>query len=438
MKRQAALRGLVAGATAVAATAVAGEPARAGTGGITYDCQIFASSFTYTAEVRVSGPPSPGGVGDTARIEADFSDLPGVAPLKVDSWRTTAELVASGAQSETYDLTGPRRKGPVQKKKPLPIGELAARVPLTAGGTVDFTLGALTITGTSFGISVPITCRPKGRTPKLLSLKVRGESSPVTLLADSAAVTPGAEVEVSGSGWGSGEVKLALCREDGSGCDAAGLTDVATSVAGGKLTGSARVKEGTAAGTYKIKASQGDAAKFVSIRVEDPGTQGEPDPCAGKEPDQCGQQDVTVTVTGGPLTLAQDPGEVVLDPVTLNGAAQTTTGMLRRVTVSDARGSSVGWSLIGTLGDFKGPAGASIAAGNLTWTPQCTARAGATPVVTGTPGPLGEAGALLCSTADSTAGPVGGSYDAGAALSLNVPAATASGEYDAVLTLTLS
>ncbi|GAA0965799.1 hypothetical protein GCM10009550_66730 [Actinocorallia libanotica] len=438
MKRQAALRGLVAGATAVAATAVAGGPARAGTGTVTYDCQMFASSFTYTAEVEVSGPPSPAGVGDTVRIEADLSDLPGVAPLKIDSWRTTAKLLASGAQSGTYDLTGPRRKGPVEKKKPLPIGELTARVPLTAGGTVDFTLGTLTLTGTSFGISVPITCRPKGRTPKLLSLKVRGESSPATLLADPATVAPGAGIKLSGSGWGSGEVKLALCREDGTACDAGGLTDVTTSVADGKLTGGAKVKEGTATGTYKIKASQGDTAKLVAIRVEAPGGETETDPCAGKEPEQCGQQDVTVTVTGGPLTLAQDPGEVVLDPVTLNGTAQTTTGTLRKVTVSDARGSSVGWSLIGTLSDFKGPAGASIAAGNLTWTPQCAARAGATPVVTGTPGPLGEAGVLLCSTADSTAGPVGGTYDAGAALSLNVPAATASGEYDAVLTLTLS
>ncbi|GAA2730747.1 hypothetical protein GCM10010439_44490 [Actinocorallia aurantiaca] len=438
MKRQAALRGLVAGATAVAATTAVGEPARAGTGTVTYDCQIFASRFTYTAEVRVSGPPSPGGVGDTARIEADFSDLPGVAPLTVDSWRTTAKLVVSGAQTGTYDLTGPERKGPVKEKKPLPIGELTARVPLTAGGTLDVTLGALTITGTSFGISVQITCVPKGNPPKLLSVKVRGESSPVTLLADPATVAPGTEIKISGSGWGRGAVKLALCDADGTDCGPNRLTDASTAVEGGKLTGSAKVKDGTATGTYKIKATQGDMVKLVALKVEAPGTEAEPDPCAGKEPDQCGQQDVSVTVAGGPLTLAQDPGEVVLDPVTLDGSVKTTTGTLKRVTVSDARGSSVGWSLIGTLSDFKGPAGASIAAGNLSWTPQCTARAGATPVVTGTPGALGEAGALLCSTADSTAGPVGGTYDAGADLSLEVPAATASGEYDAVLTLTLS
>ncbi|WP_347677608.1 hypothetical protein [Actinocorallia sp. B10E7] len=436
MKRQAALRGLVAGATAVAATTVVGEPAWAGSGTVTYECQIFASRFTYTAKIRMSGPPSPGGVGDTARIEADFSDLPGVAPLTVDSWKTTAKLVVSGAQTGTYDLTGPERKGPVKEKKPLPIGELTARVPLTAGGTLGLSPGPLTITGTSFGISVQITCTPKGKTPELLSLKVRGESSPVTLLADPATVAPGAAIEISGSGWGNGAVKLSLCDADGTDCGTDRITDFSTSVAGGRLTGSAKIKDGTATGTYKLKASQGDTVKLVAIKVEAPGT--EPDPCADKEPDQCGQQDISVTVTGGPLTLAQEPGEVVLDPVTLNGGARTTTGTLKRVTVSDARGSSVGWSLIGTLGDFKGPAGASIAANNLSWTPQCTARAGATPVVTGTPGPLGETGALLCSTADSTSGPVGGTYDAGASLSLNVPPATASGEYDAVLTLTLS
>lgn len=438
MKRQAALRGLVAGATAVAATAVAGEPARAGAGTVTYDCQIFASRFTYTAKVRMSGPPSPGGVGDRVRIEADLSDLPGVAPLKVDSWQVTAKVVASGAQTGTYDLKGPERKGPVEEKTPLPLGQISGRVPLAAGGTVDFTLGTLVITGTSFGISVPITCEPKGRTPKLLSLKVRGESAPTTLLADPATVTPGTEIKVTGSGWGNGEVKLALCAQDGTDCAKGGLTEVSTSVADGRLTATAKVADGTAAGSYALKASQGETVKLVTIQVQDPGSEAEPDPCAGKAPDQCGNQDISVTVTGGPLTLAQEPGEVVLDPVTLNGSAQTTTGTLRQVTVSDARGSSLGWTLIGTLSDFEGPAGATIPANNLSWTPQCTARAGATPVVTGTPGPLGEAGALLCSTADSTSGPVGGTYDIGASLTLNVPAATASGEYDAILTLTLS
>ncbi|MDX6744361.1 hypothetical protein [Actinocorallia sp. A-T 12471] len=440
-KRQAALRAVMAGTTAVAASTVAaaapGGSALATDGTVTYQCKIFNKTFTYAAEIKASGPPSPAGVGDTARIEADFSPLPAVAPLDIESWSTSVKLLASGSQTGSYDMTGGQRKGPVPKGEKLPIGELSADVPLSTGGTVKFRPGKLVITATSFGISVDINCTPKGKAAVIYQLKVRGESAPVTLLADPVTVAPGTPITLKGSGWKKGPVAIHLCDAAGKACSGENLDDVTASIDdAGDLLGSATVKAGTADGTYKLKVIRDRTAKLVTIQVK---TEVAPvDPCEGQEADKCTTQDVTVTVTGGPLTLAKEQGEVVLTPVTLDGTNKTATGALRAVTIADARGASTGWTLVGTLTDFTGQAGAVIAAGNLSWTPRCGAQAGSTPVITGSPGALGEGGALLCSTADSTAGPVGGTYEAGADLSLNVPAATAAGEYDAILTLTLS
>ncbi|WP_460305252.1 WxL domain-containing protein [Actinocorallia aurea] len=441
MKRQAALRAVMAGATAVAAPAVAamtvaGEPAFATDGTVTYQCKIFNKAFTYSARIKASGPPSPAGVGDTARIEADFSPLPAVAPLDIETWSTSVKLLASGAQTGSYDMTGGQKKGPVPKGQKLPIGEVSADVPLSAGGTVKFKPGKLVITATSFGISVDIDCAPK-KTAVIYTLKVRGESAPVTLLADPVTVAPGTPIALKGSGWKKGPVEVHLCDAQGKACSGENLENVTASIDdAGDLLGSATVKQGTADGTYKLKVIRDRTTKFVAIQVK--AAAAPVDPCAGKEPDQCTTQDVNVTVTGGPLTLSKEQGEVTLTAVTLDGTNKTATGALRAVTIADARGASTGWTLVGTLTDFTGQAGATIAAGNLTWTPRCGAQPGSTPVVTGSPGALGEGGALLCSTTDSTTGPVGGTYEAGADLSLNVPAATATGEYDAILTLTLS
>ncbi|GAA3203337.1 hypothetical protein [Actinocorallia longicatena] len=436
-ERQSVLRGLAVGITALAATVALPGPAGAGTGTVAYDCLIFTTHFDYNATVKVSGSGSTG-VGDTVTVEADFSDLPGTSPVAVDSWKTTGKLLASGAQDGSYDLAGPNRTGPIAAKAPIPLGKLTASVPLTAAGKVDLTVGVITVTAVAFGSSVPITCTPKAGAPALLSLTVTGASSPVTVLVDPVTLAPGGAFTVTGTGWASGPVTVALCDGEGGGCQASGITGSTLAVdASGKLTGGAKIAAGTAAGAHRIRISQGGVAKDVAVTVRDD-TPAPVDPCAAKPSGQCTEQKINLTVNGGRLTLAQAPGEVDLTPVTLKGEAETATGSLKRVTVSDARGASTGWSLVGTLTDFRGPAGATVPAGNLTWTPRCTAHPGASPVTTGTPGTLGATGALLCSVADSTAGPVGGVYDADAGLSLSVPAATAAGEYDAVLTLTLS
>lgn len=155
-------------------------------------------------------------------------------------------------------------------------------------------------------------------------------------------------------------------------------------------------------------------------------------------------QALKVVVSGGALTMSAEPGEVVLSPVTVDGTAHDSVGSLRALQVKDFRGSTEGWSLVGTVTDFRNAAGATIPASQLSWTPQCAVHPGsaaASAVVPGSAGPLSSTTAVpLCVQAASTdpASVTGGHFDAGAALNLRVPEIVQSGEYAAVLRLTLS
>ncbi|GGM05974.1 hypothetical protein ACFFX1_26865 [Dactylosporangium sucinum] len=146
------------------------------------------------------------------------------------------------------------------------------------------------------------------------------------------------------------------------------------------------------------------------------------------------------TVTAGNLAMsrAAGSGNVALSGVTLNGTVQNGTGALAPITVTDFRGSTFGWSLVGSVSDFTGTPGGTIPKASLTWTPTCTATAGFTNAVTATAGSAGAVdGSTLCSAPANAAG-TGGSFDAAAALNLQVPAFQQAGSYTATLTITLS
>jgi hypothetical protein len=149
------------------------------------------------------------------------------------------------------------------------------------------------------------------------------------------------------------------------------------------------------------------------------------------------------TVTGGSLSMARGTGSstIMFTGVTLNGAAQTATGKLPAINVTDNRGSTLGWELSAEVTDFTGVPGGTIPASALTWTPSCTDHTGATNASVAAAGTAGAAvnEATLCSGPASSAGTVtGGSFDAAADLSLTVPAIQLAGTYTATLTLTLS
>ncbi|MEU8243876.1 WxL domain-containing protein [Actinoplanes missouriensis] len=153
--------------------------------------------------------------------------------------------------------------------------------------------------------------------------------------------------------------------------------------------------------------------------------------------------ELSETVTGGSLSMSRGAGSstIIFTGVTLNGSAQTATGSLKPINVTDNRGSTLGWELAAEVTDFTGVPGGTIPAGALTWTPSCADHTGATNATAAVAGsaavPVNEA--TLCSGPASTGGTVtGGSYDASAELSLTVPAIQLAGTYTATLTLTLS
>jgi hypothetical protein len=437
-RTRSALRGAAAVVTAAGAVtvpaAVAGA-AHAATGQVPYQCQIFSATFDYDATVTVTAPAS-AGAGDQVTVEADFSDLPGVAPLPVNSWTTSGTLTVSGAQSGSVPIEAPERTGPIPAHGEIPIGKVSGKLTLTGAGDVKLAPGALTIVAEA-GAQATITCTPKGTPGSLATISVSAGGPAASV--SPASVVQGGAITLTGSGWQPGAVEVALCDANGAACEPDDLTGVTASAdAGGKLTGSATVAESAAAGARTIVLTQGEVTMRATLTV----TEKTPPPtgqCAGEDADRCGEQKINITVNGGPLTMSREAGEVDLTPVTLNGTEQTATGSLKRVEVIDARGGTAGWSLTGTLTDFGSAAGTKIPAGNLSWTPACTAAPGASAVTPGSAGPLDTTtAATLCSAPGGTGQIVGGSFTAGAGLNLKVPAVTGAGRYTAVLTLTLS
>jgi hypothetical protein len=160
---------------------------------------------------------------------------------------------------------------------------------------------------------------------------------------------------------------------------------------------------------------------------------------------------------GSGLGDTQSGSTVDMGNTVLNGHVQTRTGDLNQVTVTDTRGTNVGWTLTGQLeGDFvNGTPGNEngntfatgvepnshnkIPASNLSWTPSVSL---AVPT-DGLPGDVapGSATALSKSAAKTLAiaalGGGGGTWQADASLSLVVPSYVNKGTYSAILDLVL-
>jgi hypothetical protein len=152
-------------------------------------------------------------------------------------------------------------------------------------------------------------------------------------------------------------------------------------------------------------------------------------------------RDLTTEVVGaihaGALTIGQEGAGVQLSSITIDGTEQHMTGAINAVTVKDHRAGVTGWTLTGSVTDFRNETGRTIPADNLSWAPVVTASAGSpSTAVAGAAGPVG-AGATLA-TAPGVATGTGGTFDARAALDLKVPAYQAGGTYAATLTLSIS
>ncbi|MEU8803824.1 WxL domain-containing protein [Spirillospora sp. NPDC048819] len=425
----------VAGASLV--PAMAGQAAFAGTAQVGYDCTVLGNAFSYPATVTVTAPAT-ATTGDDVTVEVDLSDMPSKSPLPVLSWTTSGTMALSGAVTGEFAFSTPTQTGNVPANVPIPINKLTGKFNASAAGDIAIVPKTVTMDIDASGVAATIACQVSAGAPALATVKV-GNAGP-SLTIEPATVHQGGSITVGGARWESGPVELALCDENGAACAAGGLTGVSASAdASGKLTGTAKVAEDAAPGTRTIVARQGSVEKSVGLTV----TEKVPPPtgaCADKPVGQCGEQRLNLSVAAGKLTMSQQPGEVDLGAVTLDGTAKTATGDIKRVEVIDARGGATGWSLTATMTDFASAGGPKIPAGNLSWTPGCTSGPGATPVTAGSPGPLSSTtAATLCSGPNGEGGAVvGGTYTADAGLELDVPAVTGAGQYQAVLTIVLS
>jgi hypothetical protein len=167
------------------------------------------------------------------------------------------------------------------------------------------------------------------------------------------------------------------------------------------------------------------------------------------------KQNITASVTPGALTQqafsAGLPGynstTIPMGSVTTAIAAQTLTGQINPITVTDVRGGTATWSLTAAMPDLAGSgtaAGSAIEATNLALgAVTCADQPGsATGITEGTGGNFGGAALTICdassNNADSDGDNVGGQWIADAPLTLTVPAFQQAGAYSSTITFTLT
>jgi hypothetical protein len=163
------------------------------------------------------------------------------------------------------------------------------------------------------------------------------------------------------------------------------------------------------------------------------------------------QQNISQQVNPGTLDLlacgssTPDPAScsITMSPITLNGSDQSTTGNIHQVTVQDARGVPVGWSVTAQLaGDlvnstYPSDPNGRINANLLKITPSCGKAAGnsnAVPTAGGAAQPLGSAAALCTATGGQNTG----SFTVDGSLGLTVPSTVYSGTYQGTINFIVS
>ncbi|MDR3202429.1 MAG: WxL domain-containing protein [Bifidobacteriaceae bacterium] len=210
----------------------------------------------------------------------------------------------------------------------------------------------------------------------------------------------------------------------------------------------------TFSGAIPVDDDVAGEAQVVHVRAKDASGAWGPWYAANLAPRPAGPgsayQNLVLDVEPGLLTLSVPThNTVILDPVTLSGADQTTGGRLVSVTVNNGRGTSAAWRLNGQATDFHGDNGTVIPAANLGWSPSAafvtgsyTAPEGVNPstVTAGStvaPNAAGTGLGAVRTLANSPANASAGEFTAGGTVTLGVPATAKAGRYASTLTLTL-
>jgi hypothetical protein len=167
-------------------------------------------------------------------------------------------------------------------------------------------------------------------------------------------------------------------------------------------------------------------------------------------------QTLTATVVGDPVGLTISDGSdqpgVVVSPIQLSGYRKTSTGGLNPITLIDARGTLVGWSLVAQFEQdtFTGPtrvpaSSVSLGSGTMTASPEVTCAFPSEPSClisevtqpranVALAGPSGSAVSL----GSASPGGGGGLFTVSSGLQLPAQNGSASGTYTDTLVLTVS
>ena len=143
---------------------------------------------------------------------------------------------------------------------------------------------------------------------------------------------------------------------------------------------------------------------------------------------------VTVQVTGGALGISAPVASVPLGTAAGSSSAQTVTGSLGPVLVTDLRAGTAGWVATAGSTDFTGSAGGTISAGTVTYTPGTAVVVGiatVTPITLTamtTPGTVQTATAVL-GVNTATWNP---------SIGVPIPAGAVAGTYSATITHSVS
>jgi hypothetical protein len=144
---------------------------------------------------------------------------------------------------------------------------------------------------------------------------------------------------------------------------------------------------------------------------------------------------VTVTINaGGGLGISAPVGPVSLGAATASASAQTVTGSLGPVLVTDLRAGILGWVATAGSTDFTGPAGPTISAATMTYTPGTAVVVGLATVTPTSLTAMGTPGTVQTATAVTGVNTATWNPSIG----VLIPAGALAGSYSATITHSVS
>ncbi|MBT2439306.1 beta-xylosidase [Streptomyces sp. ISL-36] len=382
---------------------------------------------TTTAEITVDKPTPK--VGDTVtvtyKVTKPAASNPVDLALPADIMTPSGKVVLGGAQTGAVTVTGPKKNDPVPGKGAFPPFSMTGTFTVTAPGSITLSPGDYNI-HTSYLMELDTPCTvtdPPAPVSETITASTRPGANERNIQLGAASGAPGVRTTVTGAKF-TPLIEVTVVGRAGA-AETADRMTVTTDSEGG-FAARLRVDDRATTGIVAYEGAAWDPEKGAGPAAYT---------VVDDTPQPPDSQKLHTAVTAGELSMTQAGDSVQLSSVDF-GQGGAATGDLRTVTVKDFRGGPAGWSLTGKVTDFTGPGGA-IGAGQLSWTPACTTKAGSpSTCVPGSAGTVGGDGATLASAPNGTL--TGGEFTVDAKVSLNVPAFTAPGAYAGVLTLTLS